>query len=1123
MVCGHREMRCQGERRTRCLVLDMDCQNDQPISFGAWIRQCRTNLHVRLIVGLVLTVGLTTVGLALLWLQQQEELGRETAMARAEAAAQAMVAIVAAVDDLELVREHLALPFSDPNLREVIIVDRDGQIVASSSPARVGTVLSPSDMGGQIGTDTVFEQRITSGEPLLILVKPVYQKGRPLLAVRVVYSLQAVSDAQVAMMWRLLPILLAAVALAMALGRVLLGGIVARWRAIALSIEGLRIGATGQEQKEGEQRAAISDHHLYDLDRLEAIIGDVVRDVRERTQTLHLMMAGLEHQVQMRTAELEEQDVLLRSIIETAHEGIVVINEQGLIEMVNPAAEALFGYKPEELIGQNVSILMPPPYDREHDGYLKNYLATGVKKTIGVGREVVARRKDGSIFPIDLSVGEMMIKGTRKFTGIIRDISARKETENRLRESEARLRLTLEVSTDGLYDWNLRTMHAYYSPTWLKLLGLEGHDIPLNNIYDWKNRVHPDDRARVERALNDHLEGKVGQYRVEHRVRHRSGEWKWFAMHGKVVQRDEMARPLRMMGTLTDITERKQTEAELARAAQELERKNKELAEARDRALDAARAKAEFLATMSHEIRTPMNGVIGMTSLLLDTPLSAEQREYAETIRRCGEHLLEIINDILDFSKADAGKMELEQLDFDVRTTVEETVALVAERAYAKGLEVGCLIQASVPSRLRGDPGRLRQVLLNLLGNAIKFTERGEVLVTVRREQEELASDGSKVVVRFEVTDTGIGLTPQQQKKLFQPFTQADGSTTRQYGGTGLGLAICKKLAELMGGQIGVISTVGVGSTFWFTARLGVPADDGRQTTVAPVPFAGNRRILIVDDHAVNRKILEEQLKAHGYSCESMENPCKAIDRLRQAAERGEPFDLAILDMQMPAMDGMQLARCIKAEERINTTRLVLLTSLGRRGDAKLAQEAGFAAYLTKPIRQSQLLDCLNLVLASDGSGKARLEGEPAGLITTHVISEVRAAMRGHILLVEDNPVNQKVAVKMLEKLGCRVDVAGNGKEAVEAMERIRYALVFMDCQMPEMDGYEATRVIREREGVARHTPIIAMTANVMAEDREQCLQAGMDDFVSKPVTAPMLATVLNRWLSNERATRLAA
>ncbi|MCA1958945.1 MAG: PAS domain S-box protein, partial [Nitrospira sp.] len=1040
--------------------------------FAGLFRSWRANLHLRLIVGLFLLVGSTAVAMSLLFLFQQRELVRETAVARAQAVAGTIVTIVAAVDDLDRVQKHLALPFSDPNLREIAIVDRDGQIVASSSPARVGTVLARGDMGGPIGADTVLEHQTASGEPLLILVKPVYQKDRPLLAVRVVYSLQAVSETEAAMIWRLLPILLIAVVAAMALGRVLLGGIVARWRTIALSVEGLWARLGEQEQCQGQRKAqpsaAISDSYLYNLDRLENAIGDIVRNVQERMQTLHIMMAGLEHQVQMRTAELEERETLLRAIFETAVEGIVVINERGLIEMVNPAVESLFGYRPDELIGQNVNILVPAPYDREHDGYLKNYLTTGVKKIIGIGCEVAAKRKDGSIFPIDLSVGELMVKGTRKFTGIIRDISARKEIEDRLRDNESRYRLTLEVSTDGLYDWNLQTMQAYYSPRWIQLLGLEGHDIPLNNVYDWKNRVHPDDRPWVEQALNDHLERKSAQYNVEHRVRHRSGEWKWFAMRGQVVERDEAGKPLRMMGTLTDITERKRAEAEVAQSARELERKNKELAEARDRALDAARAKAEFLATMSHEIRTPMNGVIGMTSLLLDTSLSGEQREYTETIRRCGEHLLEIINDILDFSKADAGKMELERLDFDIRSTVEETVALVAERAYAKGLEVGCLIQASAPERLRGDPGRLRQILLNLLGNAIKFTEQGEVVVTVGVADDEPVSVGDRVdnvMLRFEVTDTGIGLTPEQQKKLFQPFTQADGSTTRRYGGTGLGLAICKKLVEQMGGRIGVVSTVGVGSTFWFTARLGVPADDHRQAPAALARSSGDQRILIVDDHAVNRKILEQQLGDYGYRCKSVENSEEALQCLRQAAEQGEPFDLAILDMQMPGMDGMQLAQCIKADERISSLRLVLLTSLGRRGDAKRAQEAGFSAYLTKPIRQSQLLDCLSLVIAGGGSGHASPGGVPSGIITTHVVSEVRAAMRGHILLVEDNPVNQKVAVKMLEKLGCRVDVAGNGREAVEAMTRIRYALVFMDCQMPEMDGFEATGVIRDREG----------------------------------------------------------
>lgn len=1103
-----------------------------PSFLRSFLSAFRTNLHLRLITGLFVIVSTAAAVMAMATVSVQRDLAREVATAHAQVLVRLAARMAVSAESPERLQELLAMFHSERGLREVEVVDPGGLIVAAFPPSRVGSRVGMAlvdrkiPLAEQASGSPFVERRSDQGELLWELLEPAFREGHHVASVRVIYSPAVMGDDEASLMGQLVLMFLAVTVLAMVLGRALLGGIVERWHAIAVSLLDLRsrVGYQASSTIEPAKPAVtISDHTFYGMDNIERMIGDIVRDVQEQVQTLHLVMAGLEHQVHMRTAELEEKEILLRSIIETAVEGIVVITDQGLIELVNPAITNLFGYRPEELMGRHVRILIPPPDDHEYDGYLHNDLATGVEKILGSRREIVVRRKDGSVFSIDLSVGEMVINGSRKFTGFIRDISARKASENRLRESESRLQLTLDVSTDGLYDWNLRTLQAYYSPRWIKLLGFGDQEIPLNNISDWKSRVHPDDRPWVEQALTDHLEGRAEHFIVEHRVRHRLGEWKWFAMRGKIVQRDKLGRPLRMMGTLTDITERKLAEAELAHAARELEQKNKELAEARDRALDAARAKAEFLATMSHEIRTPMNGVIGMTSLLLDTALSSEQRDYAETIRRCGEHLLDIVNDILDFSKMDAGKMALETLDFDLRTTMEETVALVAERAYAKGLELGCLIQASVPARLKGDPGRLRQILLNLLGNAIKFTERGEVLMTVGVVDEEAGGSGDSVMVQFEVTDTGIGLTPVQQQKLFQPFTQADGSTTRQYGGTGLGLAICKKLAELMGGRIGVRSTYGVGSTFWFTARFKVQAGDGCQLTTVVKGHSAGRRILVVDDHAVNRNILKHQLVACGYQCECVEHPSKALDRLCEAIERGEPFDLAIVDMQMPGMDGLQLARYIKADERISSTRLVLLTSMGQRGDAKIAQEAGFAAYLTKPIRQSQLIDCLDLVLAGSGSQGSRPDGSPAGIVTTHVVSEVRASLRGHVLLVEDNPVNQKVAVKMLEKLGCRVDVAGNGKEAVAAIERIRYALVLMDCQMPEMDGFEATKVIREREGGDRHTPIIAMTANAAAEDRDHCLNVGMDDFISKPVTAQVLASVLDRWLPNETAMQRAA
>lgn len=716
------------------------------------------------------------------------------------------------------------------------------------------------------------------------------------------------------------------------------------------------------------------------------------------------------------------------------------------------------------------------------------------------------------------------IGGIIMFTEVITE---RKRAEEALRASETRFRLALDVATDGLWDWNLTTLQAYYSPSWIRLLGLEDQDIPLNNVFDWKNRVHEDDRPRVEQALNCHVEGESAGYMVEHRVRHRSGEWKWLAMRGKVVAWDEQGRPLRMMGTMTDITERKLSEAKLAQAAQDLERKNQELAEARDNALEAVKIKAEFLATMSHEIRTPMNGVIGMTGLLLDTPLNPQQREYAEMVRLSGEHLLGIINDILDFSKIEKGKLELENLNFDLQTTVEEVVGLLGERAYAKGLELTSLVQAGVPTALCGDPGRLRQILVNLIGNAIKFTERGEVVATVSLEpNEETAASSSSAcrTLRFEVSDTGVGIAPEQQAKLFQPFTQADGSMTRKYGGTGLGLAICKQLVELMGGRIGVNSTVGKGSVFWFTVRCPLQPEETQPIMTIPVALRG-RRILIVDDHATNRRVLEHSLRGQGVMSESAENGYDALECLRNAAGRDTPFDLAILDMQMPGMDGLELASRIKSDPMISATRLVLLTSVGQRGDAKAAQSAGIAAYLTKPIRQSLLYECLSLVLGSVSDVVVPTPQTATPIITRHSLLESQTRSRPLVLVVEDNPVNQKVAATMLEKLGYRVNVAANGREAVEALAHIPYALVFMDCQMPEMDGFEATRMIRNREerlrqagGGTPRLPIIAMTANVMEEDRDRCQAIGMDDFLSKPITSKALAAVLKRWLPHNQA-----
>ena len=606
-------------------------------------------------------------------------------------------------------------------------------------------------------------------------------------------------------------------------------------------------------------------------------------------------------------------------------------------------------------------------------------------------------------------------------------------------------------------------------------------------------------RTAAERGRMPDAAGRVDAWIAERLIRyhHPTGPYVQQLSDGRWLQISE--RQINEIGTVavyTDITELKEAEAEMTRAMHAA-------SEARTAAEAANRAKSAFLATMSHEIRTPMNGVIGMTGLLLDTELTAEQREYAETVRRSGEALLAIINDILDFSKIEAGKIDLEAIDFELRITVENVLELLAERAYGKGLELAYLPYATLPTWVGGDPGRLRQVLTNLVGNAVKFTERGEVVVQSTLVEE----TDQDALIRFAVTDTGIGITPEARERLFQSFSQADSSTTRRYGGTGLGLAISKRLVEMMGGTIGVESTPGNGSTFWFTVRLAkrpVPSTAPR----VDVTELRRLRVLGVDDNATNRALLVAQFSAWEMHVDCVANGARALECLRMAHRDARPYDLAILDHQMPDMDGMTLARAIKSDPVLATLPLVLLTSVSYRGCAGEAQHAGFSAFLLKPIRQSQLYDCIIAVM-----GTATAPAPPR-LITRHTLKEAQAQLRARVLVAEDNAVNQKVAVRMLEKLGCRVDVVANGREAVEASARLPYQVLFMDCQMPEMDGYEATAVIRQRElHAGTRIPIVAMTANAMQTDRERCLAAGMDNYISKPVEPKELATTLQKWL----------
>jgi len=753
-------------------------------------------------------------------------------------------------------------------------------------------------------------------------------------------------------------------------------------------------------------------------------------------------------------------------------------NDWHIIE-ANDAAVTTYGYERSELVSMSVRDLRDPETLSSFDESLETALRTGATY------ETRHRRKDGSVFPVEASVQGAQVGGEPFIFGIIRDITLRKRAE---RERDQFFDLSLDIMCVANFDGYFMRLN----PAWQSKLGFTTQELCAKPFMDY---VHPDDREATLAAMGTLGSGQ-NIIAFENRYRCKDGSYKWFLWNASPSPADGL-----IYATARDVTDRKAAEAALAQA--------------RDQATEGSRLKSQFLANMSHEIRTPMNGVIGMTELLLATPLSTDQRDYALTVRESAAALLTIINEILDFSKLEAGKMDLELTDFSVVTVSESVVELLSSAAHKKFLDIQAFVCPDVPRMLRGDAGRVRQILVNLVGNAIKFTERGQVTLRVTTQ----SSQGPHVMLRFDVSDTGVGISEEARTRLFQPFTQADGTTTRKFGGTGLGLSISKRMVELMQGEIGIESQEGSGSTFWFTA----PFENMSAAEASPSSVAlQGHRALVVDDDPVARDVFHQYILSWGMRNGQATNGVEGLEILRKAAEAGDPYHLALIDFKMSKMDGLALARAIRSDPALAPTKLILVTAFDTKERGKEALSAGFGAYLTKPVKQSQLFDCIASVLYDSVHNAQPVIPERRQDELTSVLQV--PGVTGKVLIAEDNTTNQRLALAQLKRLGIAADIANNGREAVQAVKRNNYELVLMDCQMPEMDGFEATRAIRRvQQRSGKHVVIVAMTANAMEGNRDTCIAMGMDDYISKPVRFDELRQLLTRWLPGATETTASA